>query len=1057
MKKQLLTWICTGLLATNTFGQALNESFETWPPAGWEIKENSGKSWTQSEQNCNGSNGPGKAYDGEYAALYQMLSGPFGYYELISPSVDLTTFKNPELSFAWFYKGMTTEQSYLEILASYDNAATSDEYESIATIPVNVTTPDWTVFKQVLNRGVKKVIFRVNKVTGASFRDLYMDQVIIGEGPAVAAPIRFDYQYVNGKDGSVLLSWKAINDENCWNLKISDKPINPTEENGCIEQNQLSQPEFLVENLTVGTHYYAYVQTSTDNQTSEWTSLDFQMDKSPIAAPFTIDFENDNGGFTYVQEEQTNQWCWGSAANREQGGKSLYISSNGSDFEYATNSNNRSYAYRLVQFPDDMKNGALLTFDFRGIGKRPNHSMEIYVIQDLSIYPVAGSYLQLKEGKISKLGDTYCEIPDWTRQTVEIPESFAGQTVRLVFSWRDNNYETPGASSAAIDNLKIETAEVNIPKNLTESEATTHSLTLNWDFTGNETSWEVEYGDYNFETGTGKVVTTTEQPPFTLTGLEDGRYYGIRVRALAGDAVSDDSELLIASTKPADKKAPYTCNFDECGMIPADWTYYTGLETTMPYILSEERPYYTHSTPNAVVMVSQTGKENLTLITPPFSDLKDRKSRITFYANIHPMQNLTVGVMSDPADISTFVPLKKYMGSDYGTVDNSGTVRPDTYRHILSLDSELITDKHKYVAFMIGETFQKPTSIDDFVYETVPDFQEPANLKVLDVFDTSARLTWTPQNNETKWEVAFGENDYDVDNTTAGTIVENEPMITLSDLPAGQYYTAFVRAIDTDGNKSQWAESYFFRTCDGNWEMPYMEAFDEMRSYGITPLGWGAKDYTSRWGLSKENYNSYPNCVERTAENSPTDDWLFTPPFEFDKDKTYLFSMRVKTADTESEAKITLHYGSSPEAASMSKAIVTEEQLTDQYKLVKMLFSVDETGIYRVGIHYQDPNSKGLWIDDAILQKHKDVSISNEMKDLTPSVYPAIAQDRVYVTGGTNPMAVSLFSLNGTMLWNDPEYISDKPIHVDGWAAGTYLIQIVTSGNTYQYKVIISR
>lgn len=37
MKKQLLTSLFVGLLATTAFGQALDESFETWIPEGWVV------------------------------------------------------------------------------------------------------------------------------------------------------------------------------------------------------------------------------------------------------------------------------------------------------------------------------------------------------------------------------------------------------------------------------------------------------------------------------------------------------------------------------------------------------------------------------------------------------------------------------------------------------------------------------------------------------------------------------------------------------------------------------------------------------------------------------------------------------------------------------------------------------------------------------------------------------------------------------------------------------------------------------------------------------------
>lgn len=1036
MKKQLLTSLFVGLLATTAFGQALDESFETWLPEGWVVNP-SENAWKQSEAGCSHYKGPGKAYDGEYAAQIDLSQCTNSSYNLESPVIDLSSFKNPELSFQWYYKGYSSEKSLFEVVSVSDEGE-----EVIATVLLNESMTDWKEYKRVLNRNANKVILRLQR--NSSYNMLYIDKLVVNEGPEVAAPVNFRYEFVAEKDGQMQLTWEAINDENSWNLKIADKQIDPTKDAGVIEENGLTKPEYLAEGLTVGTHYYAYVQTVDGDKTSEWVSLDFNMDAAAILAPFTLDFDNDNGGFAYIQDGQTNQWCWGAAANGEQGGKSLYVSGDdGESFDYIADGDSRSYAYRLIQFPAEMENGAALSFDFKGVGNKPNHSMEIWLFEDLTLYPQAGNYIMPSEGKIAKVGDTYAGYEDWTNVLVEIPASYAGKTVRLVLSWRNNGYQEKGATPAAIDNLKLEAAEAIIPTNLKVTATTTNSVTLDWEQVGTAQSWEVEYGAHGFELGQGTVVKASEHP-FEVTGLEECKHYDFVVRSVNGEAVSESSERVVVATKASDQTGPYFTNFDDIDddLFPLGWQYYAMNPEKSPYVIAGN-DFYTHSAPNAMCMVDPTGDNKITLISPAFTDLKDKKSRIIFYSYVHPMQTMSVGVMSDPTDPNSFVELAKYGGGE------------SVVRHILYLNSDLITEEHKYVAFRNGETFQKPVSIDDFTYELIPELVEPANLHILDVLDTSARLTWTVQGKETKWEVAYGEDYFDFNEETVGEVVENVPMFALKDLKVGQYYTAFVRAIDADGNKSPWSEPYTFRTCDGNWEMPYMEAFDEMRAYGIAPLGWTVKDYTSKWGLSNNDYNSYPNCVERVAEIVPVNDWLFTPPFTLNEGTQYLFSFRVKSASANSEGKITVHYGKNPLPEAMGEALVTEDKLTDSYELVKVRFIPSETAVYNVGINYQESACPGLRIDDVMFQVDEQGSVEDAMAAQTPVVYPTKAQSEIFVSGGNAPMAVSVFNLNGVMVWNNAAYVAGTPISVEGMPVGTYIVQVVTAEGSYRQKVII--
>jgi len=136
-RKLLLAFVSLFLFADLALGQVIDESFETWPPTGWTIDPSSGSgSW---QQNDGSSYGPGSAYDGSYAAMfdnYNYSSGTTG--SMITPTFDVSSVTNPMLSFYWWNNDGSSNPATLDVYSSTDGTTwtlieTIDTYGSGAT------------------------------------------------------------------------------------------------------------------------------------------------------------------------------------------------------------------------------------------------------------------------------------------------------------------------------------------------------------------------------------------------------------------------------------------------------------------------------------------------------------------------------------------------------------------------------------------------------------------------------------------------------------------------------------------------------------------------------------------------------------------------------------------------------------------------------------------------------------------------------------------------------------------------------------------------------------
>ena len=145
------------------------------------------------------------------------------------------------------------------------------------------------------------------------------------------------------------------------------------------------------------------------------------------------------------------------------------------------------------------------------------------------------------------------------------------------------------------------------------------------------------------------------------------------------------------------------------------------------------------------------------------------------------------------------------------------------------------------------------------------DCPNPSGIVVSNVTITDATATWTAAEGQTSWEVIIQETELGTPETTAsGVAVTGTPTYTKTDLTDNTMYTAYVRAICSETEKSGWVASQSFNTLCLFFD-DFEENFDST-PYGSIPNCWSSKKVSTNsfTYVQTVDYNSASpsNCIE---------------------------------------------------------------------------------------------------------------------------------------------------------------------------------------------------
>ncbi|WP_060875648.1 fibronectin type III domain-containing protein [Myroides odoratus] len=290
-------------------------------------------------------------------------------------------------------------------------------------------------------------------------------------------------------------------------------------------------------NLNPGTQYLVWIRSNcgTDDQ-SAWTGpVILATDMTPVTLPYTEDFEGVTN-FEYKKNGTVNKWFVGNAVHN-QSQKALYISENfGRTHTYNFSGAQVAHVYKDFVIPADASSLAV-NFDWisNGEGFTATTFYDYFRVWAVpaSFIPTAGTQISAAADRIQLGRPQYNNKTTFERERLEVAvNAFAGQTMRLVFEWRQDG-SGGNQPPAAIDNLEVSVVACSRPTNVELVDRTNNTITIAWTAITGQDTYEVFYSTTNTapgETITGSVTTT--ENPYTIQGLTANETYYVWIRTV---------------------------------------------------------------------------------------------------------------------------------------------------------------------------------------------------------------------------------------------------------------------------------------------------------------------------------------------------------------------------------------------------------------------------------------------------------------------------------------------------------------------------------------------
>ncbi|MDD2964856.1 MAG: BNR-repeat neuraminidase N-terminal domain-containing protein [Bacteroidales bacterium] len=307
--------------------------------------------------------------------------------------------------------------------------------------------------------------------------------------------------------------------------------------------NDVTNPYTLTP-LTANYNYSYYVRANCGGgDYSDWSVVkNFSTTQVPATLAFTEDFETGFGNWTVINGTQTNKWVAGTAVAHG-GTQSAYISNDaGVTNAYTITSSSTVHIYRDITFPAGA-DGYALSFWWKGLGETSLYDYLRVSLVETSVVPVAGTLLSS-----GQIGTNYYNQETWQNPTIMIPNTHAGTTKRLVFTWKNDGIDGT-QPPVSIDDILLQTATyASVTTDaVTAIAATTATSGGNvtadgnlpvtargvcWNTTGTPTTADSKTTD---GTGTGTFTSS-------MTGLTAGTPYYVRAYATNALGTSYGSE-----------------------------------------------------------------------------------------------------------------------------------------------------------------------------------------------------------------------------------------------------------------------------------------------------------------------------------------------------------------------------------------------------------------------------------------------------------------------------------------------------------------------------------
>ncbi|MGY6562054.1 MAG: fibronectin type III domain-containing protein, partial [Luteibaculaceae bacterium] len=272
---------------------------------------------------------------------------------------------------------------------------------------------------------------------------------------AGVCPAPFNLDVANIQETTANLSWVLPLE----NFEVSVGPLGHTPGEAPATVTPVTGNTLAITGLEPAESYEVFVRTLCDaGATSAWsqgatfTTLCFELDPVELPGNFVDGFE-ECLKWNIVNGTAVNQWHFGTAV-AQSGNRSMYISSDGGD-----NNTYNGTTPSIVHFYQDFEIEAgfteiFLSFNWRNLGDFGNDWIRAY-LAPTTFTPTAG-VIPTGAG-VTQITPNLRGQASWQTFEIQAPQSLAGTTARLIFTWNNDAF-TATQPPAAIDNVSISVA-----------------------------------------------------------------------------------------------------------------------------------------------------------------------------------------------------------------------------------------------------------------------------------------------------------------------------------------------------------------------------------------------------------------------------------------------------------------------------------------------------------------------------------------------------------------------------------------------------------------------
>lgn len=563
---------------------------------------------------------------------------------------------------------------------------------------------------------------------------------------------------------SVSFGWSRNSDETSWRVVVKN---GETE----LKNEVVSDTVYTITGLTSSTAYSLHVEVYVKCGDIEAEALEGNLSVMTLCdvistLPWSESFE----GMPTGSSSSEAPLCWNLLNANNGTYPYIYVSTNSTYVRtgskclfFSNNSSNATYGYAILPEFADLSN-AMITFSYKDESETNSGTLEVGYLTNIAD---ESTFVSLQS--FAKSGTW---VDEATAYLNTVP---AGARVAFRYGPAASSYYYLGIDDIVIKPLPAcyKPTEVEIV------EVTPTSASFNW--VGNADNYSVEI--FNGTTRLDSTVVSANALPLVIDTLQPNTSYALRFNVFGlcgGEDGNSEAKSTILSVKtpcnllPA-SELPYAENFESAvagsGNLPDCWTNPLGGD--YPYVYNSSSSSHAGSKCLYLYGGSSTTRRFAVL---PGMEAQLSSLQLAFWYKQGSITDdygyLTVGVMSDPSDTSTFVAVQSLEKVSTYTQAEIVLSAPANYH---------------YIAFCIeGGNYSTSMYVDDINVSLAPNCKKVKNIEKASVTAYEAVFTWESNGDEEAWNVIV--TDLANENAELVNATVNSRTVSVNNLTANTAY-----------------------------------------------------------------------------------------------------------------------------------------------------------------------------------------------------------------------------------------------------------------------------